>query len=205
MSLPYYFRYSTYSQSFISVQSSFDTSNTTFYLRSDCSEDRFDSTLNQKYKESIMIETTDLYGSMKNLNLLSTLQHKTLYNTNIPLYKLEFYDEETVHIINIETNEISFTMKKGYHRKDSINVWSGTNTRRPPEMFTEGSLEKKQFRIWNKFENKYGIGAMVKRKKFSLENLILGRDNIIVGVEKGIDIALVMILVALAAEWSFPL
>ena len=41
---------------------------------------------------------------------------------------------------------------------------------------------EKQFRIWNKFGKKYGIGAVVTRKKFALENLLLRRDSIIVGV-----------------------
>lgn len=195
MSFPYYFRYSAYSHSFISIHSNCATSNTALYLRPDRSDEHINSPFNQKYGG-----TEDFMKLGNNLTISSTL-----YKKNVPLYKLGFYGEETVHLIDAKTNEISFTMKKGYHKKDSINVWSGTNTRRPPEMFTEGSLGKKHFRIWNKFGKKYGIGAVVKRKKFALEHLILGRDSIIVGVEKDIDTALVMILVALAAEWSFPL
>ena len=49
MSLPQYFGYSAYSQSFICTHSNCATSSTALYSRSDLSDDHIISPLNQKY------------------------------------------------------------------------------------------------------------------------------------------------------------
>lgn len=117
MSIPSYFRYSAYSQSFIPIHQNRATSNTTLYFRSDWSDDHINSSLDHKYSE-----VEDVTNLKNNLTISSTL-----YKTNVPLYKIGLYDEETIYLIDAKTNEISFTLKKGYRKKDSINVWSGTN------------------------------------------------------------------------------
>lgn len=220
MPLPLHHRYSVDPHSIINLQTETIKSSATMPSSpaSSYPEYQFDHALDLKYTEDFTAIALDTFQFMRmddreNLFMLhtplnSTHNKKVLHDaeTDNPIYKMKlshFGDQPTVEIIDVQSTTTAFTMKRTISGRESINIWNGTDTDGSPDMFTEGNLAKKRFRIWNAVDDEFSLAAVVNKKRFTFGNLISGRDTIMITVERNNNAALISMVVAMVGEqWN---
>lgn len=151
------------------------------------------------------VDTGESFFKVKG-NALSLKDSKTLYdNQGNAIYKMVealLTLRGRMQIIDVSTKAPIITLrKKGFFSGfggGTIQAWAGDKDDGDPFLEIKGDFLKKDFRITDKSSGR--VVAQVKRKSFTLANILMEKDTYIIRIEPGSNAALLVFFVVAVDE-----
>lgn len=139
-------------------------------------------------------------------NAFSFKDSKALKDLNgSPIYKMSeviLSLRGRMHITDPGTKQIILTLrKKGFisgFGGGTVQAWRGGNDEGEPYLECKGNFLKKDFDIRDLKSGR--IIAAIKRKSFSVQNLLFEKDTYVIRIEPGVDVALMVMFVIAVDE-----
>lgn len=149
------------------------------------------------------VDTGDAFFKVKG-NALSLKDSKTIQDMNgNALYKMSeamLSLRGRMTIVDPATKQPVITLRrKGYlPMSKTIHAWVGGEDVTEPYLEVKGDFLRKDFKITHPATGK--VLASIKRKPFTLSNIVLEKDTYIIRVEPGLDTALLVFFVIAVDE-----